>query len=67
MQRGSAGAARIFSFLLFSVGKRKKEGYYRGSNVGTVHSGRGGEGPVPLRKSKKSGKKENCEKYFVSR
>jgi len=51
------------------IGKRKKEGCDRGSEVGTVHRGdRDGEGrAIPLRKPKESGKRENCEKDFVSR
>jgi len=38
-------------------GKRTKEGCDRGSKVGTVYSGRDGEGPVPLKKLKESGRR----------
>jgi len=62
-----AGAARILLFVLSCTGKRSREGFDRHSEVGTVHSGQGGEGPFPLRKPKKSGKRENCEKDFVFR
>jgi len=41
-----------------AMDKRAKEGCGRGSEAGTVHSGQSLEGPVPLRKLKKSGKKE---------
>jgi len=37
------------SSFLFCIGKRTKEGCDHGSEVGTVHSGRDGEGPVPLK------------------
>jgi len=33
----------------------------------TVYSGRDGEGPVPSRKSKESGRIVSCEKDFVSK
>jgi len=55
-----AGAAR--RILL-----RTKEGCDRGSEIGTVYSGRSGKGPVPLKKPKESGKRKDCEKDFVSR
>jgi len=48
-------------------GKRTKEGCDRGSEIGTVHSGRDGKESVPLRKPKKSGRRESCQKDFVSR
>jgi len=39
-----------------------KKGYDHGRKVGTVHSRRGKKGLVHLRKPKKFGKRENCEK-----
>jgi len=39
-------------YVLFCIGKKTKEGCDRGSEVGTVHSGRDGEVSVPLRKLK---------------
>jgi len=45
--------------VLSCIGKRKKEGCDRGS-------GRVGEGPVPLRKPKKPGRKDNCKKDLIS-
>jgi len=63
----SAGVARRILLPFFScVGKRTREGCDRGSEVRTVHNGRNGEGPVPLRKPKESGRREGCEKDFVS-
>jgi len=56
---------KLFPFYL--IGERTKEGCCRGSEVGRVHNGRDGKGPVPLRKSKESGRRESCEKGFVSR
>jgi len=50
--------------VLSCIGKRTKQGCDCGSEVGTVHSG---QGPVTLGESKKSGKRESCEKDFVSR
>jgi len=44
-----------------------KEGCDRGSEVGTVHSGLDGEGPVPLMKPKESGGRESFGKISVSR
>jgi len=39
------------NFSIFScIDKRTKESCVRGSEVGTVHSGRDGEGPAPLKK-----------------
>jgi len=38
---------------LSCIGKRTREGCDRSSEVRSVHSGRGGEGPVPQRKPKK--------------
>jgi len=45
-----------FPSVLFCIGKMTREGCNRGSEVGTFHSGRDGEGLVPLRKLKESGK-----------
>jgi len=56
-----------FSFVLSYIGKRTREGCDRGSEVGTVHSGRDGEGPVPPRKPKESGRRGSYEKDFVSK
>jgi len=64
----SAGDARRILSPLHCIGLRTKEGGDRGSEeVCTVHSGRDGKGPVPLKKPKESGKRKNCEKKFVSR
>jgi len=52
--------------VLSCIGKRTREGYDRGSEVGTVHSAWDGEGPVPPRKPKESGREGSCEKDFVS-
>jgi len=52
--------------VLLCIGKRTREGCDRGSEVGTVHSRRDGEVPVPPRKPKESGRRESCEKDFVS-
>jgi len=54
------------SSVLSNVGKRTREGCDRGSEVGTVHSGRDREGSVPARKPKESGRKGSCKKDFVS-
>jgi len=48
------------SFVLFCTGKRSREG------CDHVHSGRAGGGPVSLKKLKESGRREHCEKDFVS-
>jgi len=45
--------------------KRTKEGCDHGSEVRTAHSRR--KGPGLLKKSKESGRRENCEKDFASR
>jgi len=50
----TAGATRR-NFLLFYPAQRRKEGCDRGSEVGTVHSERDGEGPVSPRKPNESG------------
>jgi len=50
-------------FVLFCIGKRTREGCDRGSEVGTIHY-RWGEGPVLLRKPRKSGKKRIVRKNF---
>jgi len=47
----SAGAVRKILFPFYPASKRTKEGFDRGSEVGTVHSGRGGKGPVPREES----------------
>jgi len=39
-----------FPSVLTCIGKMTKEGCDRGNEVGAVHSGRGGEGPVSVRK-----------------
>jgi len=52
------GATRKNSSILFYIGKRTKENCDHGSKVGTVYSGRDGEGPVALRKPKESGRRE---------
>jgi len=52
------------SFVLSCIGKPKKDGCNRGSEVGTVHSGRG---PVPLRKQKDRFGKKRIVRDFVSR
>jgi len=39
---------KISPSVLSCIGKRTKEGCDRSSVVGTIHSGRYGEGPVPL-------------------
>jgi len=54
------------SSVLSCIVKCTREGCDRGSEVWTVHSGRDGEGPVPPRKLKGSGRRENCEKDFLS-
>jgi len=54
-------------FRLSCIGKRTRECCDRGSEVGTANSGRDGEGPVPPRKPKESGRRGSCEKYFVSK
>jgi len=46
---------------------RTKEVCDHGIEVGAVHNGRGLEEPILLRKSKESGKRENCEKNFVTK
>jgi len=53
------------SSVLSCMGKRTTEGCNRGSEIGTVHSGRDREGPVPPRKPKESGRRGSCEKNFV--
>jgi len=53
--------------ILSCIGKRTKEDCDRDSEVGTVHSGRDRKGPVHAKKPKESGKRDNCEKDFVSR
>jgi len=53
------------SSVLSCIGKRTREGYGRGSEVGTVYSGREGEGPVPPRKPKESGKRELLKRFWL--
>jgi len=55
------------SSVLSCIDKKAKESCERSSEIGIVHCGRDGEGPVPLRKPKESGRREICEKDFVSR
>jgi len=43
--------------VLSCIGKRTREGCDHGSEVGTVHSVRDGEGPVSPRKPKESDKR----------
>jgi len=52
--------------VLSCIGKTTREGCDRGREVGTVHSRYDGEGTVPLRKSKESGRRGSYEKDFVS-
>jgi len=52
--------------FLSCIGKKTKEGCDRGSEVETVHNGQDGEGPVPPRKPKESGRRGSYEKEFVS-
>jgi len=56
------GCKKDSPFALSCLGKRTKEGCDRCNEVWTVHSGRGREGPVPLRKLKESGKKRGVRK-----
>jgi len=51
--------------VLSCIRKSTREGCDRGSEVGTIHSGWDGEGPVPPRKPKESGRRGSCEKDFV--
>jgi len=53
--------------VLSCIGKRTREGCDRGSEVGTVHSGRDGGGPDSSRKPKVSGRRGSFEKDFVSK
>jgi len=46
--------------VLSYICEMTREGCHRGSEVGTVHSGRNGKGPIPLRKPKKSDRRESC-------
>jgi len=55
------------SSVLSCIDNRTKKGCNHGSEVGTDHNGRDGAGPVTLRKPKESGRRESCEKDFVSR
>jgi len=52
--------------VLSCIGKRTVEGGDRGCEGGTVHSVQDWKGPVPLKKSKESGRRASCEKEFVS-
>jgi len=66
LQMMSTGAARrILLSLHPALVRGKKEGCDRGSEIGTVHNKQDGEGPVSLRKPKKSGRRQSCEKGFV--
>jgi len=51
-----------FPSVLSCIDKRTKEVCDRGSEAGTVHSGLDGEGPVPCRRPKESGKRKICER-----
>jgi len=52
------------SYVLSCTVKKIKEGYDRGSEVGSVHSGRDGEGPVFLLKTEGVWlKRELCERF----
>jgi len=53
-------------FVLSCIGKKTREVCDRGSEVGTVHSGRDGKEPVILRKPKESDIRRSCKKDFVS-
>jgi len=46
--------------ILMCLDKRTKEGCDLGSEVGTFHSGLGGEGPIPLRRPRGFNKRKNC-------
>jgi len=52
--------------VLSCIVRRTRESCDHGSKVRTVHSGRDGEEPIPLKKPKESGRRESCEKDFVS-
>jgi len=62
-RRCKKNSLSIFSF----IGKRTREGCDHGSKVGAVHSGRDEEGPASPRKPKEYGRRESCEKDFVSK
>jgi len=47
--------------VVLCIGKWTTEGCDYGSEVGTAHNERDEKGPVPLRKSRKSGRKNSCE------
>jgi len=51
--------------VLSCIGKRTKEGCYRGIEVWTVYSGRGSEGSVRFEKTEGNWQGENCKKDFV--
>jgi len=53
-------------FILSCIGKRTREDCDRGSEVGTIRSGRDGEGPVPPRKPKVSGRRERVVRKILS-
>jgi len=61
------GRYKKISTALSCIAKRTKEGCDPDSEVGTVQNGRNEERAITLRKLKESGKRENCEKDFVSR
>jgi len=54
------------SSSVISCRKRTKESCDRGSEMWTVHSGRGGEGPVPLKKLREPGKREKIVRKISS-
>jgi len=65
LAKGVRRRCKNFPSFLSYIGKRAREGCDRGSEVGTVHSGRDWERPVPPRKPKESGRRGSCEKDFV--
>jgi len=56
----TAGAARII-LRLSCIDKRP----FTVARIRTVHSERGGKGPIPLKKPKKSSKGENCQRFHL--
>jgi len=55
--RGNPGG-KILHVHCAHTGKKTREGCDRGSEIGSVHNGRDGEGPVPLQKPKESGRRD---------
>jgi len=52
--------------VLPCISKRTREGCDYGSKIWAVHNGSDGEGPVPLKKLKESGRTDSCDKVFGS-